>query len=286
MGFMEDEISAKIARLKEQIRKASQEIIELREMAEEESILMESEYDAEYPPDNLLGASDDKQPVKKNPRKVVQPVKLKISLEGVPHKCERILMVPEDISMRQLHFFIQVSMGWWNSHLFEFSHSKVKPRIRVGMPDDYDFEYTPPRQDAHHIMLKKIFIKEFKKKAFWYNYDFGDDWWHRVSFLKPTEKELTMYVGSPICLKAVGKCPPEDVGGIHGYTEFLAIINDPTHWDYKDMCTWANWPLYEPYLELKVDLQRINLELKKFYTSVEYNLDQYDDIPSGLYGNE
>lgn len=282
MELSEDEYLEKIALLKEQIRKASQEIITLREMAEQDSDLLEWESSQEFDMESSKATAHNKRPVNRSPRKVVPPVKLRVSLEDLPHKCERILMVPENISMRQLHFFIQRSFGWWNSHLFDFSHSKVKPRIRVGMPDDYDLEYTPPRQDAHRIMLKKTFMKAFKKKPFWYNYDFGDDWWHRVSFLKPTKKELTKYSGYPICLKAVGKCPPEDVGGSRGYTEFLSIVKDPTHWDYKETCIWVGVPLYEPYQELKVSRQEIDHALMDFYMSVEYDLDQYDDIHSGF----
>lgn len=36
-----------------------------------------------------------------------QPLKLKITPQDLPHKCERTILVPEDITMCHLHFIIQ-----------------------------------------------------------------------------------------------------------------------------------------------------------------------------------
>ena len=35
------------------------------------------------------------------------------------------------------------------------------------------------------------------------------------------------------------KCPPEDVGGVGGYQEFLEAIFDPSHEDHSRFLTWA-----------------------------------------------
>jgi hypothetical protein len=34
-------------------------------------------------------------------------------------------------------------------------------------------------------------------------------------------------------------CPPEDVGGPHGYADFLKAWRDPTHQEHRAMRTWA-----------------------------------------------
>ncbi|HEY1603817.1 MAG TPA: LexA family transcriptional regulator, partial [Pirellulales bacterium] len=34
-------------------------------------------------------------------------------------------------------------------------------------------------------------------------------------------------------------CPPEDVGGMWGYADFLDAIRDPSHENHKDMLTWV-----------------------------------------------
>jgi hypothetical protein len=33
-------------------------------------------------------------------------------------------------------------------------------------------------------------------------------------------------------------CPPEDVGGSHGYQEFLAAMADANHEQYREYLTW------------------------------------------------
>ena len=40
------------------------------------------------------------------------------------------------------------------------------------------------------------------------------------------------------CLAGGHACPPEDVGGMSGYEEFLAAIKDPNHLMHKDMLGW------------------------------------------------
>jgi hypothetical protein len=34
-------------------------------------------------------------------------------------------------------------------------------------------------------------------------------------------------------------CPPEDVGGISGYEEFLGVIADPSHPERDEWMAWA-----------------------------------------------
>ncbi|MFN4933051.1 IS1096 element passenger TnpR family protein [Bradyrhizobium sp.] len=40
-------------------------------------------------------------------------------------------------------------------------------------------------------------------------------------------------------LEAAGRCPPEDVGGAHGYAEYLDAISDPTHPEHENMRLWG-----------------------------------------------
>lgn len=68
-----------------------------------------------------------------------------------------------------------------------------------------------------------------------YEYDFGDSWLHEVVLEAhvPAPKKL------PICLGGERACPPEDVGGPHGYEEFLAAIKDPRHEEHESMLEWV-----------------------------------------------
>ncbi|CAN5399914.1 plasmid pRiA4b ORF-3 family protein [soil metagenome] len=208
---------------------------------------------------------------------MIPPIKIKIEIKDLPHKCFRTLLVPENINMRQLHFLIQESFGWLNAHLFEFCDSKVISSISIGMPDEVEMEWIgPPKQDAHKVKLKKTFLTENNAKAFWYWYDFGDDWWHRISFQKLTKKDLKLYQGAPLCVKAQGKCPPEDVGGPWGYAEFLEVIKDKDHPEHKEAREWLGLEENEVYDENEVNLSEIFHYLNEFYNSKAWNSNSYE----------
>ena len=62
-----------------------------------------------------------------------------------------------------------------------------------------------------------------------YCYDFGYGWQHDIIL------EDIMFdcdKNHPICIEGVGDAPPEDVGGILGYEEFLEIMANTKHPEY------------------------------------------------------
>jgi hypothetical protein len=69
-----------------------------------------------------------------------------------------------------------------------------------------------------------------------YEYDFGDGWEHDLLVEKVLEPEPGATY--PVCLKGRRACPPEDVGGIWGYAEFLQILGDPDHPEYEERLEW------------------------------------------------
>ena len=73
---------------------------------------------------------------------------------------------------------------------------------------------------------------------FRYNYDFGDNWVHILAVEKmlPAE-EVVRY---PICLAGVRACPPEDVGGLPGYENFLEAMRDPKHPEHTEYLEWIS----------------------------------------------
>lgn len=203
------------------------------------------------------------------------PIKLKVELKDTPHKIVRKVLVPEDISMYQLHLIIQDSMGWEHAHLFEFSDVKWKSSIRVGIPDDFDDDfdmYSANKQDANKVRIKDLFVVENGSKPFWYLYDFGDDWWHQISFLKVSKKDLNTFENKPICIDAINKCPPEDIGGVWGYQEFLETVKDKNHPEREEMMEWYGIPSDETYDETATDLAVINQRLGNLYKSQQWNL--------------
>ena len=43
----------------------------------------------------------------------------------------------------------------------------------------------------------------------------------------------------PLCVEGERACPPEDVGGVWGYAEFLEALADPDHEQLDDYLEWA-----------------------------------------------
>ena len=125
-------------------------------------------------------------------------------------------------------------MGWTNSHLHQFE-IKGKPYGDPELLDDgfEDFEWV----DSTTTMVSDIVPKSGKRFAFKYEYDFGDGWEHEVLFegCPPLEKSKKY----PVCVEGERACPPEDVGGVYGYQEFLAAIADPKHEEHESFLEWC-----------------------------------------------
>ena len=50
----------------------------------------------------------------------------------------------------------------------------------------------------------------------------------------------------PILLSGEGDSPPEDVGGAGGFADFLEIISNPKHEEYREMSKWAvGWKRFD-----------------------------------------
>jgi hypothetical protein len=70
-----------------------------------------------------------------------------------------------------------------------------------------------------------------------YEYDFGDCWDHEILVekrLKDSKRSLV-----PVCLAGARHRPPEDVGGVRGYGDFLCSIRDRTDPEGKELLGWA-----------------------------------------------
>ena len=207
-------------------------------------------------------------------------VKLKINLENMPHAVYRRVLVPEDINMLQLHFIVQIAMGWEFAHLFQFCDKRSAPTIIASIPmeeDDLSFFGRTKESKADEIKLKDHFQLANEAKPFWYWYDFGDDWWHKITFQKPTKKDLKIFAGTHLCVDASGACPPEDVGGPWGYYDFLEIIHNKKHPEHQEMREWIGISSREKYDTEYVSLESINRNLAEYRKLPEW------DITAGKY---
>ena len=78
-----------------------------------------------------------------------------------------------------------------------------------------------------------------------YLYDFDDDWQHEVVLEKIQRVKAAL--SHPVCLGGECRCPPEDVGGVHGHQEFLGVILDPKHGQYEQLVRWAGGHFHDEF---------------------------------------
>lgn len=190
--------------------------------------------------------------------------KIKITLKNSNPLVWRVVIVPAGITFKRLHDVIQFSMGWRNYHLYDFNIKEENLRI-TGDEEaitEYNF-YSKIKlteaNDPYGYVRKMLEIKpklssevEIDKYLTQYSnieyiYDFGDYWKHNII----SEEIVKDYeYDHPICIDGEGACPPEDVGGIIGYEEFLEIMRDKRHPEYKKIKEWASNNYYKETFDI------------------------------------
>jgi len=175
---------------------------------------------------------------------------IKVTLKHSKPPIWRRIELARDTRLDQLHLILQDVMGWENYHLHQFV---VGGGIFYGEPSPDDWAEI---LDENEFRLDQL-VSEAGDK-FVYEYDFGDNWEHDVLLEKilPAEANITY----PRCIKGKRACPPEDVGGIWGYDDYVAAITDPTHPRHEDMIEWRG----DDFDPAAFDLAEINEALRRF----------------------
>jgi hypothetical protein len=157
----------------------------------------------------------------------------RIELLEAPRPIWRRIRV-QDGKLDQLHEHIQTAMGWTNSHLHHFRINGMPYGDPLLMGENFgDMSY----RDSTRTLLSDILPRDGKPFRMEYEYDFGDGWQHEILFeQRPTAEPRERY---PRCLEGEGACPPEDVGGVWGYSDFLQAIADPDHEEHDELLKWA-----------------------------------------------
>jgi hypothetical protein len=124
-----------------------------------------------------------------------------------------------DVTIEQFHELIQTSMGWTNSHMHAFEITGDRFTHPGFLADSYD-DFGAASYAG--ISLTDWIAKYGAKMRMKYIYDFGDDWNHDVALegVFPAEANVVY----PRCVAGKLACPPEDVGGVYGYTEYRSGI--------------------------------------------------------------
>ena len=114
----------------------------------------------------------------------------------------RRLLIHGDSTITDLHYILQITMGWSDDHLHRFRiHGKQYGIARMG---GLSFSDDP---DAVRLKDFRLRINE----RFVYEYDFHDNWQHqiRVETILAHEPHRSY----PVCTGGKRACPPEDCGG-------------------------------------------------------------------------
>ncbi|MBU0968977.1 MAG: plasmid pRiA4b ORF-3 family protein [Proteobacteria bacterium] len=189
----------------------------------------------------------------KKTKKILPDVyQLKISLLGTDPVVWRRLQVPGSFSLAKLHTVIQLSMGWDDCHMHQFIIGKELYGQPSAEEDWEGIKVFDERKTKLGDLKTKI------KKKFIYEYDFGDSWQHEIKVEKVIAAKETI-LKHPILLAGERACPPEDVGGIPGYEEFLAALKNPEDAENAEILEWYG----EEYNPDHVGLEEINILLKK-----------------------
>jgi hypothetical protein len=161
--------------------------------------------------------------------------RLKVTLSDVEPQVLRRFDVPLKIKLNRLHDVIQAAMGWTDSHLYEFRAGGVG--WAAPDPDGY---YDGPLPANKSSLLDVI--EDVGTKTIHYIYDFGDNWHHVIK----VEKIDDAIPGAayPRLVRAIGACPPEDVGGFPGYADFVDAMADPKHEEHHCLFPRKSEPVF------------------------------------------
>jgi hypothetical protein len=145
------------------------------------------------------------------------------------------LRVPDDYTLGDLHYILQIAFGWEDDHMHSFTVNETEYGA-IGV--EFGFDEWDDVTDEDTVCLRDLYLPP--KKKFSYLYDFGDSWLHEITVSKivpigPENEELTR----PRCLGGSRAGPLEDSGGPWGYADMLETLKDPSREGYEDIHEWA-----------------------------------------------
>lgn len=159
--------------------------------------------------------------------------RLRVTVDDVAPAVVRRVEVPLAMRLDDLHFVLQIAIGWQNCHPFEF---------RVGDKAwglvDRDAEINPLPAEAATLADVSALARSFK-----YGYVFGEDWQHTVEIEAVAAAEPGMIY--PRLIEAHGRCPPADIGGAAGYEVYVSALADTRHPLHETMVEFDD-PEFDP----------------------------------------
>ncbi len=157
--------------------------------------------------------------------------RLHIKLDHIEPVIWRRVEVPITTSLKGLHDVIQAVMLFKDYHLFEFNAGGK----RYAVPDpDPEWDFGADTYAARNVRIGALVDRGIT--TFNYTYDFGDDWRHSITVEAVTDADPA--VEYPRFLDGDRRAPPEDVGGLPGFEDFLIAMSKPRHAQHRKVVDW------------------------------------------------
>jgi len=138
---------------------------------------------------------------------------LKVTLTDSEPEVWRRVLVPAQISLAELHAVVQAAMDWDNQHEYRF---------RLGMAGEPLCKLNGGLSEA---------VAALGDQPLYYTYDFKSGWLHRIEVEAAAEAAEDL----PVCLAGAAACPPENTGGVWGFDELMARLEDTDDPEYLDL---------------------------------------------------
>jgi hypothetical protein len=182
--------------------------------------------------------------------KPFQIFQIKVMLRGSQPLIWRRIQARSDTTLAKLHRILQCVMGWEDAHLHRF----VIHGACYGVPEE-DERGARKTRDERRYTLRDVVPREGSHFA--YDYDLGDYWQH----ILVVERTLAPEEGVvyPVCLAGARACPPEDIGGIGRYDDFLKALTDPADAEHDDFTGWVGGT-FDPEA---FDIDEVNQKLRR-----------------------
>ena len=138
----------------------------------------------------------------------VEVYQFRVCLREISPMIWRRLLLRSDHTIADLHYTIQIAMGWDDFHLHQF--------LIQGKQYGVSRVYGPHfRENGRDMLLHMFQFRQYER--FLYEYDFGDRWEHEIRFEKtlPLEPKKAY----PVCIGGARNAPQEDCGGPWAFQE-------------------------------------------------------------------
>ncbi len=139
---------------------------------------------------------------------------LRYYIKGINPLIWRRLLITNNHTLGDLHHAIQMSYGWTNYHLHQFTIKGKTYGIYSG--------YMDYAEDADETTIGSLNLCKYEK--FLYEYNFTSDWEVEVRLedILESNKERSY----PLCISGSRAGPPEDCGGAYAYMELDEYYSD------------------------------------------------------------